>query len=103
MENKKTLNQVCKEFIDSKTTMTHCLIYEWAKEYGFYPKDIFIRVATGGRIWNPNLKQKHSRKYHSYWWVFEKKKELAETVAIQQAPRDTEIEETRSRKCWMDK
>jgi hypothetical protein len=45
-------------------------LHNWALEYGFYAKDLFILVATGGRISNPELTQRHARKYHSYWWVF---------------------------------
>ena len=52
--------------------MTHCLVYNWALENGFYAKDLFILLSKQ-RIFNPNLKQKHARKFHSYWWVFVKK------------------------------
>ena len=62
----------CQDYTDSKTTMTHCLVYNWATEIGFYAQDIFMLIATGGRIYNPNLKQRHARKFHSYWWVFRK-------------------------------
>jgi hypothetical protein len=45
-----------------------------ALELGFYPKDLFIltakmRINSFGGRWN---KQEHARKYHSYFWVFEK-------------------------------
>ena len=62
----------CQDYTDSKTTMTHCLVYNWAIEEGFYPKDLFILISKN-RIFNPSLTQRHSRKFHSYWWVFEKK------------------------------
>ena len=43
---------------------------------GFYPKDLFIlhnnvRINSFGTKWT---KQEHARKYHSYFWVFEKRK-----------------------------
>ena len=66
-----TLVFKCQDFTDSKTTMTHCLVYNWATEIGFYAKDLFIAVAKA-RIWNSNLVQRHSRKFHSYFWVFKK-------------------------------
>ena len=62
----------CQDYTDSKTTMTHCLVYQWAVTMGFYPKDLFILIATKGRIYNPKLKQRHARKFHSYWWIFQK-------------------------------
>ena len=61
----------CQDYTDSKTTMTHCLVHNWAVESGLYPKDLFILIS-GHRIFNPNLNQKHARKFHSYWWVFQK-------------------------------
>lgn len=63
----------CQDYTDSKTTMTHCLVHNWAIMMGFYPKDIFILLASGGRIYNPNLKQRHARKFHCYFWVLERK------------------------------
>ena len=63
----------CQDYTDSKTTMTHCLVYQWAVELGFYAKDLFILVSSRGRIYNPKLIQRHARKFHSYLWIFEKK------------------------------
>ncbi len=63
----------CQDYTDSKTTMTHCLVYQWATERGFYVKDLFIRYRNHGPAYNPALKQKHARKFHSYWWVLEKR------------------------------
>jgi len=47
-----------------------------AQELGFYPRDLFIltsnvRINSFGTKWT---KQEHARKYHSYFWVFEKVK-----------------------------
>jgi hypothetical protein len=62
----------CQDYTDSKTTMTHCLVWQWAKTFGFYAKDLFILVAKGGRIYNPKLTQRHARKFHSYLWILQK-------------------------------
>jgi len=62
----------CQDYTDSVTTMTHCLVYTIAEEMGFYAQDLFILVANA-RIFNPNLVQRHARKFHSYFWVFKKK------------------------------
>jgi tRNA G10 N-methylase Trm11 len=62
----------CQDYTDSKTTLTHCFVHNWALEKGFKVEDLFILVFKGGRIWNSNLKQRHARKYHSYWFVFSK-------------------------------
>lgn len=62
----------CQDYTDQKTVMTHCLVYNWACEIGFYAKDLFILLAKQ-RIYNPNLQQRHARKFHSYFWCFIKK------------------------------
>ena len=62
----------CQDYTDSKTTMTHCLVYEWATELGFYAKDIAILNLDKDKIFNGNLMQQHLRKTHCYFWVFEK-------------------------------
>ena len=62
----------CQDFTDSKTTLTHCLVYQWATIIGFYAKDLFILLSKGA-IANKNLTQRHARKYHSYFFVFVKK------------------------------
>jgi hypothetical protein len=62
----------CQDFTDTKTTMTHCLVYNWATTRGFYAKDLLIRTVSAGRAFNPRLVQRHARKFHSYWIVFVK-------------------------------
>ncbi len=59
----------CQDYTDSITTLTHHYVYIWAIEQGFYAEDIFILLSKN-RIWNSLLKQKHARKFHSYWYVF---------------------------------
>lgn len=61
----------CQDYTDSKTTLTHCHVWQWATDLGFYAKDLLIRYRLNGPAYNVNLRQKHSRKFHSYWFVFE--------------------------------
>jgi len=60
----------CQDYTDNKTTMTHCLVWKWATETGFYPKDLAILHLPKGKVSNSNLKQRHLRKTHSYFWIF---------------------------------
>ena len=64
----------CQDYTDSKTTLTHCFIHNWAIESNFMVEDLFIKICTAGRIWNSALKQKHARKLHAYWIVLKKVK-----------------------------
>jgi hypothetical protein len=61
----------CQDYTDSKTTMTHCLVYNWATELGFYADDLAILVKPN-KVYNGNLNQKHFRKIHTYFWIFKK-------------------------------
>jgi len=60
----------CQDYTDSKTTMTHCFVWQWAVETGLYPKDLAILHLPKGKVYNSNLTQRHLRKTHSYFWVF---------------------------------
>lgn len=68
----------CQDTVSGgKQHFTHVMIMNMALELGFYPRDMFvltsnIRVnAFNGTKWR---KQHHARKFHSYFWVFEKVK-----------------------------
>lgn len=67
----------CQDTVSGgKNHFTHCLIMNMAMEIGFYPRDMFVltsnvRINSFGTKWT---KQEHARKYHSYFWVFEKVK-----------------------------
>ena len=63
----------CQDYTDSKTTLTHTYVHKWAEEVGFYAKDLFILLSKGA-IANKSLQQRHARKYHSYYFVFERGK-----------------------------
>ncbi len=62
----------CQDYTDSKTVFTHTFVQRWAEEQGFYAKDLAILVKPN-KITNPNTKQRHLRKIHTYFWVFIKK------------------------------
>lgn len=62
----------CQDYTDTKTYFNHNYVYEFALQNKFVGLDIFILLSKN-RIYNPNLKQRHSRKFHCYWWVFKKK------------------------------
>jgi L-rhamnose mutarotase len=65
----------CQDYTDSKTTMTHVLVKELAERWGFYPKDLAILVKPN-KIYNPKTTQRHFRKIHTYFWIFEKKQKF---------------------------
>jgi hypothetical protein len=66
----------CQDTVSGgKQYFSHVMVMNMAYQIGFYPKDLFIltsnvRVnAFNGKKWT---KQYHARKYHSYFWIFEK-------------------------------
>jgi len=63
----------CQDSVESsRQYITHVAVMNMAISLGFYPKDLFI-LTSNSRIISPNQqKQQHARKYHSYFWVFEK-------------------------------
>jgi hypothetical protein len=63
----------CQDAVDAGNIFTHCWVMQQAVELGFYPKDLFILLSKH-RIVDKSKQQRHARKYHSYFWVFQKKK-----------------------------
>ena len=68
----------CQDTVSGgKQHFSHVMVMNMAYQIGFYPRDMFVltsnvRVnAFNGTKW---AKQHHARKYHSYFWVFEKVK-----------------------------
>ena len=62
----------CQDCVSSaKQHFSHCWVMYEAIRLGYYPKDMFILFAKN-RI-NDGREQQHGRKYHSYFWVFEKR------------------------------
>lgn len=64
----------CQDKVSSgKQYMSHCFIHDEAVKAGFYPKDLFILLAKNRLVADWQVKnQKNARKFHSYFWVFEK-------------------------------
>ena len=72
----------CQDKVSSgKQYMSHVFIANEAIKIGFYPKDLFILLAKSRVIANWHLKnQKNARKFHCYFWVFEKSSKRIEYV-----------------------
>jgi len=62
----------CQDYTDTKTSLIHCEVYNIAKSFGFYAKDLAILNIKRGKVYNSKLKQRHLRKSHSYFFVFKK-------------------------------
>lgn len=59
-------------FNNGKQRWSHIIILQLAEKLGFYAEDLFILLAKS-RLMSPNMfNQKHSRKFHSYFWVLKK-------------------------------
>lgn len=58
---------------ENKNIWMSRLIQEWADEIGFSLIDTFILISPS-KILNHGMNQKVARKYHSYFFVFQKKK-----------------------------
>lgn len=64
-----------------KQYMSHVFIMNTAVDIGFYPKDLFILLAKNRLVADWQKKnQRNSRKYHSYFWVFQKNNRRIEYV-----------------------
>jgi hypothetical protein len=68
----------CQDTVSGgKQHFSHVMVMNMAYSIGFYPRDMFVLTsnirlnAFNGTKWT---KQYHARKYHSYFWVFEKVK-----------------------------
>lgn len=67
----------CQDTVSGgKQHFSHVMVMNMAYKIGFYPKDMFVlvnnvRINSFGTKWT---KQEHARKYHSYFWVFQKTK-----------------------------
>lgn len=63
----------CQDQVSSsKQHMTHCWLMYEALKIGFYPKDLFVYLAKN-RLTDKRVQQ-HGRKFHSYFFVFQKTK-----------------------------
>lgn len=74
LQNNGILIFKCQDKISSgKQYMTHVFVMNEAVKLGFYPKDMFILLAQNRLVadWQAR-NQKNARKYHCYFWVFQK-------------------------------
>lgn len=64
----------CQDTVSSgKQHLSHVHIINEAENIGFYTKDLFILLAKTRIMGHNHINQKHARKFHSYFIVFEKK------------------------------
>lgn len=65
----------CQDTISSgKQWLSHVYIINQAEKVGFYTKDLFVLLAKNRIIGHNHKIQKHARKFHSYFLVFQKLK-----------------------------
>ena len=64
----------CMDKVSSGTQyMSHVFICDEAVRIGFYPRDLFVLLAKNRLTADWQVKnQRTARKYHSYFWTFEK-------------------------------
>ena len=82
LKNNGILIFKCQDKVSSgKQYMSHVFIMNEAVKLGFYPKDLFILLAKNRLVANWQVEnQKNARKYHSYFWVFEKNGKYIEYI-----------------------
>lgn len=70
-----TLIFKCQDVVaSSEQILSHVEIINYARELGFYCKDLFVLVAKNRLLSGKIKKQQHARKYHCYFLVFKKSK-----------------------------
>jgi hypothetical protein len=75
LDNDGILIFKCQDTVSGgKNYFSHVYVMNEAVKLGFYPKDLFVLLAKSRLISGNMLNQKHARKFHSYFWVFQKKK-----------------------------
>jgi len=63
----------CQDVVSGgKQYFSHCEVMMQALQAGFYPKDLFVLLSDSRPI-GRHKTQQHARKYHSYFWVFQKR------------------------------
>jgi hypothetical protein len=73
LKTKGVLVFKCQDIIESgKQVMNHCIIWQMANSLGFVDLDLFILTADHRMVGHNHHEQQHARKFHSYFWVFEK-------------------------------
>ena len=64
----------CQDAKYSKNHFSHSEIYNMSLKLNYEPLDLFILLAKSRMIASNGGQQKSARKFHSYFWVFKKKK-----------------------------
>lgn len=73
LQKKGVLIFKCQDTVSSgKQWISHNHIINQAEKIGFYTKDLFVLLAKQRIKGHNHTKQKHARKFHSYFIVFEK-------------------------------
>ena len=63
----------CQDKVSSgKQYVSHVYIMNMAEDIGFYTLDLFVLGVENRLVANWQRNQKHARKFHSYFWVFQK-------------------------------
>lgn len=75
----------CQDKVSSgKQYFSHCFVQQEAEKIGFYAKDLFILLAKNRLVADWQTKnQKHARKFHSYFLVFEKRSKKIKYIGEQ--------------------
>jgi hypothetical protein len=63
----------CQDTVSGgKNYFSHIKVFEYAIQNGFVGIDLFVLLAKNRIISGKHKNQQHARKYHSYFWVFQK-------------------------------
>lgn len=77
LKDKGLLVFKCQDTVeDHRQYLSHVWIINAAERHGFYCRDLFVLTAKSRMLRHNQRAQEHSRKFHSYFLVFEKKKSL---------------------------
>jgi SAM-dependent methyltransferase len=64
----------CQDCVNAGVNnFSHVVICNYAQAVGFIPKDLFILLAKTRMSTSKWREQRNARKYHSYFWVFQKR------------------------------
>ena len=64
-----------------KQYMSHVFVCNEATRIGFYPKDLFVLLSKNRLVAEWQVKnQKNARKFHCYFWVFQKSRRRVEYI-----------------------
>lgn len=77
-----------------KQYMSHVFICNEATKIGFYPKDLFVLLAKNRLVAEWQAKnQKNARKFHCYFWVFQKTDKKVDYVCHVTEPKTKRLNE----------